>query len=104
MMNTATLNTDTTKFQKVFNKIMGNISSYLQPPSVFTQCIRIGRQNRKRKTLHSQQLIDIDCNNDNFFNSDDDDDFNDDDEKIIFYKPKKKKNILMPHHTPLNDH
>ena len=85
-MNTATL-----KFQKVFNKIMGNILS------VFTQCIR------KRKTLHSQQLIDINPNDD-FLNSDDDDDFNNDDEKIIFYKPKRKKNILMPHHTPLNDY
>ena len=32
---------------------MGNIPSYLQLPSVFTQCIR------KRKSLSSQQLIDI---------------------------------------------
>ena len=54
---------------------MGNISSYLQSPNVVTQCIRIGRQNRKRKTLHSQQLMDI--------NSD-----SDDDEKIIFYSRK----------------
>ena len=68
---------------------MGNIPSYLrfalanalQPPSVFTQCIR------KRKTSHSQQLIDID--------SDSDSDF--DDEKIIFYNRKddslKKKKL-----------
>ena len=43
---------------------MGNIPSY----SHLTQCIR------KRKTLHSQQLIDIDSHSDS-----------DNNEKIIFY-------------------
>ena len=67
---------------------MGNISSYLQPPSAlgsaFTQCIR------KRKTSYSQQLIDIDSDYD--------------DEEIIFYSCKddslKKKKIpraAIPH-------
>ena len=41
-------------FQMIINKIMGNIST----TSVFTQCIR------KRKTLYSQQLIDIDSDYD----------------------------------------
>ena len=61
---------------------MGNISSYLQPPSAlsfaFTQCIR------KRKTSYSQQLIDIDS----------DSDF--DDEKIIYKLEKKKNNRTHP--------
>ena len=78
---------------------MGNISSYLH----FTQCIRIGRQNRKPKPLSEQQLIDIDS----------DSDF-DDDEKIIFYNRKddslKKKNTVRRSasgnttHASLNDH
>ena len=55
---------------------MGNIPSYLQPPSVFTQCIR------KRKTSYSQQLIDIDS------------DYDFDDEEIIYKLEKKKK---IPH-------
>ena len=54
---------------------MGNIPSYLRQSRAFqvhfTQCIR------RRKTLNSQQLIDIDS----------DSDF-DDDEKIIFYNRK----------------
>ena len=71
---------------------MGNIPSYLQSPSAFTQCIR------KPKPLSERQLIDIDF----------DDDF--DDEEIIFYnrkddslkkKKKKKKNHTC---TSLNDH
>ena len=83
---------------------MGNILSYLH----FTQCIRIGRQNHKRKKLShkSQQLININPQdnhvNDSFLDSDDDDDFNNDDElrsqddeKIIFYKPEK--NDATPH-------
>ena len=68
-------------FQTVINKIMGNIPSYLQPPSVFTQCIR------KRKTSYSQQLIDIDS------------DYDFGDEEII-YKLEKKKNTTRI----LNDH
>ena len=63
---------------------MGNISSYLQPPSAlsfaFTQCIR------KRKTSYSQQLIDIDS----------DSDF--DNEEII-YKLEKKNTTRI-----FNDH
>ena len=61
---------------------MGNIPSYLQPPSAFTQCIR------KRKTSYSQQLIDIDS------------DYDFDDEEIIFDSRKdgslKKKYRTHP--------
>ena len=68
---------------------MGNIPSYLQPPSVFTQCIR------KRKTSYSQQLIDIDSDYGKaaLFEYD----FGDEE---IIYKLEKKKNTA---HT-LNDH
>ena len=46
-------------FQKIINKIMGNIPTVYA--IVFTQCIR------KRKSSYSQQLIDIDsdCDIDN---------------------------------------
>ena len=80
---------------------MGNISSYFY----FTQCIRIGRQNReaanrKRKTLNSQWLIDIDsdglCPQDDGLCPQDDSDFDGDDEKIIFYRPRKKKYHTHP--------
>ena len=67
---------------------MGNIPSYLRQSRAFqvhfTQCIRIGRQNRKRKTLYSQQLIDIDS----------DSDF--DDEKIIYEMTEKRKYHTHP--------
>ena len=58
---TETVTINLMKFQKIINKIMGNIPSYLQLPNVFTQCIRKG------KSLSSQQLIDIDsdCDIDN---------------------------------------
>ena len=57
---------------------MGNIPSYLQPPSVFTQCIR------KRKLLSSQQLIDIDS----------DCDYNN--EEIIYEMTEKRKYHTHP--------
>ena len=71
---------------------MGNIlTTYL---ATLTQCIRIRRQNIKRKT--SQQLIDTNHINDGFLYDDDDDDDNSQDEKLIFYKPKT--NTLLNNH------
>ena len=66
------------KFQKIINKIMGNIPSYLQLPSVFTQCIR------KRKLLSEQQLIDIDS------------DYDHDNEEIIYEFQQKRKYHTHP--------
>ena len=59
---------------------MGNIPSYLQPPSVFTQCIR----KRQWNTQVNQQLIDIDsdCDHDN--------------EEIIYEMTEKRKYHTHP--------